>query len=216
MMKAPPCPARWWQGDPAGKEWRMDRMGDRGLPEGRRSPRVEAASLSTLSPESWVLSHPPPLTSSHSAHNLARSLSPALSDAVTINPERGTGDSATLRLGFLACSWLGHVTGLEKALPACTVEEQWEEGSGDQRESIHTKLKRLGPGPGSQDCTGSAVRPCPSVAVAPDCPQPHNSPSTHTTIQDPKELVRAGQTFAIAGSVLKCQERSARWKLYTH
>ena len=216
MIKAPPCPARWWRGDPAGREWRMDRTGDRGLPEGRRSPRVGAASLSKLSPESWVLSRPPPLTSSHSAHNVARSLSPALPDAVTIKPERRTCDSATLRLGSLACSWLGHVMGLDKALPACTAEEQWEEGSGDQRESIHTKLGRLGPGPGSQACRGSAVRPSPSVAIAPDCPQPHTSPSTHTTIQDPKEPVRARQTFAIAGSALKCQESSARWKLYTH
>lgn len=52
-----------------------------GLPEVRGSPPSGADSLSKLSPENWVLSQLPPLTSSHSDYSLARSLSPANSVA---------------------------------------------------------------------------------------------------------------------------------------
>lgn len=78
---------------------------------------METASLSKFSPENWVLSHPHPLTSSLWDYYLARSLSPALSDE--IEAEGRACDSATLRRSSLACSWLGHVVGLDKPLPAC-------------------------------------------------------------------------------------------------
>lgn len=59
----------------------------RGLPEARESPGVGAASLIRLSPENQVLSHPHPLTSSHSDYYLAKSLSTALSDVIKLEVE---------------------------------------------------------------------------------------------------------------------------------
>ena len=48
-----------------------------------------------------------------------------------IKPERRACESAPLRQGSLACSWLGRRTGPGKALPACAAQEPQEEGSGD-------------------------------------------------------------------------------------
>lgn len=139
-----------------------------GLPEARRSPRVGATLLIRLSPENWMLSRTHPPTSSYLDYYRARSLSPALSDV--IKPEERACDSATPGLSSLACSWLGHVVGLDKALPAC-LRSGREEGQEAREKKVTGWRTGAWPWlPRAIETQHSA--PSPSTAVPLACPRP--------------------------------------------